>query len=176
MADYDDLLAGMLPHFFEGERLHAACDRLVAFAPAWLPQVAYQLPVAVFPERAFAVADAFAAEFVARFDDTFVGGEFQRGFTACFTHFVECGKDFAGCFARAFQRRRVDGGNCVELRTDGNVVRGCLRHAHAHFRQVESGKSFIEQMPWIFDFAVTYEMDGCCGHPYRLSARCCRTS
>ena len=101
MADYDDLLAGMLPHFFEGERLHTMRDRLVAFTPAWLPQVAYQLPVAVFPERAFAVADAFAAEFVARFDDTFVGGEFQRGFTACFTYFVECGKDFAGCFARA---------------------------------------------------------------------------
>ena len=37
MADYDDLLAGMLPHFFEGERLHTMRDRLVAFTPAWLP-------------------------------------------------------------------------------------------------------------------------------------------
>ena len=151
-------------------------DRLVAFAPAWLPQVAHQLPIAVFPECAFAVADARAAEFVARFDDALVGGEFQRLLATGFTHFVECGEDFAGRFARAFQRRRVDGGNRVELRTDGNVMRGRLRHAHAHFRQVESGQSFVEQMPRVFDFAVTYEMDGCCGHPYRLSARCCRTA
>ena len=78
VADYNDLLTRMLPHFFKGERLHTMRDRLVAFAPAWLPQVTHQSPIAVFPERAFAVADARAAEFVACFDDALVGGEFQR--------------------------------------------------------------------------------------------------
>lgn len=55
MADYDDLLAGMLPHFFEGERLHTMRDRLSAFTPALASTgcvPAFQF--AAFPECAFA--------------------------------------------------------------------------------------------------------------------------
>ena len=46
MADYDDLLAGMLPHFFEGERLHTMRDRLVAFTQLGFHRLrtSFQLP------------------------------------------------------------------------------------------------------------------------------------
>lgn len=50
-------------------------------------------------------------------------------------------------FARAFQRRRVDGGYGVQLRADRDVMRGGLRHAHAHVGQVETGQPLVQQVP-----------------------------
>ena len=116
------------------------------------------------------MADALAAEFVAGFDDAFVGDEFQWLLATQPTHGVQGFEDFAGRLTRTFQWRRVDGGNGVQLRTDGDVVRGSLRHTHSQFGQVESGKTFVEQMLRILDLAVTHEVDGCCMHGCHLSA------
>ena len=169
VADHHDLFAGIFRHFLQGEVLHAMRDRLVAFAPARLPQVAYQLPVAVLPQRAFAEADTLAAKFVARFDEAFVRLQLQRFLAAQSTYRIQRFEDLPRRFARAFQRRRVDGGYGVQLRADRDVMRGGLRHAHAHVGQVETGQPLVQQVPGVLHFAVAHEMDGCRRHIGRLS-------
>ena len=104
MADRDDLFAGVFADFLLGEIPYSRGDMLVAFAPAGFPQIAHKTPVPVTPQRALTVPDAFAAEFVAGFDDAAVGVQFERLFAAFAAGFVERVQNNARRFASSVKR------------------------------------------------------------------------
>ena len=106
------------------------------------------------------MTDAFAAEFVARFDDALVGDEFQRLLATGFTHRVERLQDDAGGFASAVERRGEHGDRLVHGRVRGNVCAGRLGHATASVGEVEIGQALVKQMIGVVYLAMTDEMDG----------------
>lgn len=75
----------------------------------WGATGAYEFEVLRLPQRAVAVADALAAEFIARFDESFVGEQFELFLPAFGAQCVQLDQDgvrrLAGA-VEAMSRRR----------------------------------------------------------------------
>ena len=173
VADHHNLFAGVLGHLLAGEVVHTRRDVLIGLAPARLVQVGDELPVAVLPQRALAMADALATELVAGLNHPFISGERERSLATSLAHGVQRIENRAGGLARTVERRGVDGCNRIGLGILGQVRGGGLGHATAKIGEMEVGQPLIEQMVRVVDLAVANEVDGGCAHepPFFLFLR-----
>ena len=164
VADHHNLFAGVLGDLLACEIIHALRNVLIGFAPTRLVQVGDQFPIAVLPQRAFAMADTLAAELVAGLNHSLIGGEHERGFASGLAHGIQRVKNRVGGLARAVERRGVDGCNRIGLGILGQVRGGGLSHATAKVGKMEVGQSLIEQMVGVIYLAMPDEMDGSSAH------------
>ena len=164
VADHHNLLAGVLGHLLAGEVVHTRRDVLIGLAPARLVQVGDELPVAVLPQRALAMADALATELVAGLNHPFISGERERSLATSLAHGVQRIENRAGGLARTVERRGVDVCNRIGLGILGQVRGGGLGHATAKVGKMEVGQSLIEQMAGVVYLAMPDEMDGGSAH------------
>ena len=96
VADHHNLFAGVLGDLLACEIIHALRNVLIGFAPTRLVQVGDQFPIAVLPQRAFAMADTLAAELVAGLNHSLIGGEHERGFASGLAHGIQRVKNRVG--------------------------------------------------------------------------------
>ena len=173
VADHHNLLAGVLGHLLAGEVVHTRRDVLIGLAPARLVQVGDELPVAVLPQRALAMADALATELVAGLNHPFISSERERSLATSLAHGIQRVKNRVGGLARAVQGRRIHRGNRIGLRAIGQIGGGGLCHTPAKIGEMEVGQPLIEQMVRVVDLAVANEVDGGCAHepPFFLFLR-----
>ena len=173
VADHHNLFAGVLGDLLACEIIHALRNVLIGFAPTRLVQVGDQFPIAVLPQRAFAMADTLAAELVAGLNHSLIGGEHERGFASGLAHGIQRVKNRVGGLARAVQGRRIHRGNRIGLRAIGQIGGGGLCHTPAKIGEMEVGQPLIEQMVRVVDLAVANEVDGGCAHepPFFLFLR-----